>query len=91
LTGEGVSKSLTEAAKYLKMSADQGDLEAQFRFGLCLRLGEGVTRDEERALSYFKMSVDRNNVLGQVAFGLCLREHNRQRTFSSLQLIRETR
>jgi TPR repeat protein len=38
--GVGVPKDLTEAAKYFKKSADQGNPLGQLRYGMCQMNGE---------------------------------------------------
>ena len=40
--GEGVEQNYSEAARYFKMSADQGNSHAQCNYGLCLYEGQGV-------------------------------------------------
>jgi TPR repeat protein len=49
-----------EAAKYLKMSADQGNADAQYSY-----VGEGVWIDPVEAEKYFKMSADQGNALAK--------------------------
>jgi len=53
--GKGVSRDLTEAVKYYRLSADQGDADAQYNLGLCYENGEGVSRDMTEAVKYLSL------------------------------------
>ena len=69
---EGVERKRSEAARYYKKAADQGDSDAQFTYGVCLYEGKGVKQDYSEAARYFKMSADQCNSDGQNNYGLCL-------------------
>jgi TPR repeat protein len=62
---EGPVQSLSKAAEYYRLSADQGNSEGQWRYGDCLRNGKGVTRDPVEAMRWYKRSSDQCNVDGQ--------------------------
>jgi TPR repeat protein len=53
-------------------TADQGNVEAQLKCGLCLFSGDGVPRDRALAAHYFKLAADQGNADAQLAYGLCL-------------------
>jgi TPR repeat protein len=55
-----------------KLSADQGNAEGQWRYGVCLLNGEGVEVDLRMAAHYFKLSADQGNAEGQWRYGACL-------------------
>jgi TPR repeat protein len=59
--GEGVSKNVVEAAQYFKLSADQGNVDAQFNYGLALKKGTGVSENRVEAATYFRLSADQGN------------------------------
>jgi TPR repeat protein len=63
-----------ETARSLKFSADQGNADAQYRYGVCLREGIGISRDLQGAARYFKLSADQGNADGQWLYGLSLRD-----------------
>lgn len=55
MEGKGVSKNYKKAHKYLKMSADKGDVEAMFKFST-------LTQDENESIEYLmKASQDETN------------------------------
>ncbi len=45
-TGEGVLKDATEAARWYRLAADQGDAKAQINLGLMYAFGYGVLKDD---------------------------------------------
>jgi hypothetical protein len=61
-----------EAAVCFKRSADHGNSEGQFRYGLCLEFGKGVPIDLVSAADYYKKSAEQGDEQGQLKYGLCL-------------------
>jgi TPR repeat protein len=59
--GEGVPKNLVEAAKYFKLSADQGHAAGQNNYGFALKYGEGVPKNLVESAKYLKLSADQGN------------------------------
>jgi TPR repeat protein len=45
------------------MSADQGDPDAQFAYGMCLKHGGRTGADLEKAAEFFKLSADQGHEL----------------------------
>jgi TPR repeat protein len=70
----GVSIDVVAAARYYKLSADQGHSAAQNAFGLCLCQGTGISIDFVAAAKYFKLSADQGHSNGQNNYALCLQE-----------------
>jgi serine/threonine protein kinase len=58
---------LTEAAKYYKMAADQGDARCQVNYGLCLKNGDGVSKNFNGAAKYYRMAADQGFELAEEA------------------------
>jgi TPR repeat protein len=56
--GLGIERNAEEAVKYYKLSADQGDADAQFNYGHCLQNGLGIETNVEEAVKYYKLSAD---------------------------------
>jgi len=56
LAGIGVPKDLTEAAKWYRMSADQGNEVAQFYLGNLYAKGNGVPKDYAEAYKWYLLS-----------------------------------
>jgi hypothetical protein len=54
----------------LKLSADQGNADAQVRLGLFYEFGRGgLTKDDREAARLYKLSADQGNAVGQVKLG----------------------
>jgi hypothetical protein len=71
----GVVENTEQAATCFKMAADEGHIQAQVSYGLCLRHEIGVAYwDAEESMRYIKMAADRGNADGQFTYGICLEE-----------------
>jgi TPR repeat protein len=70
--GDGVTQNIGEAAKYFKLSTEQGNPNGHYLYGLALRNGIGVSQNLAEASKYFKISADKNNSHGQYLYGLTL-------------------
>ncbi|MGH7239728.1 MAG: TonB family protein, partial [Candidatus Saccharimonadales bacterium] len=55
--GEGVPKDDTQALFWLKKSANQGFVKAQFKVGYVYDTGEGVAQDHEAAQQWYKKAL----------------------------------
>jgi TPR repeat protein len=62
---------LREATHFLKLSADQGNAEGQWRYGVCLQKGDGISKDLRGAAHYYQLSADQGNAFGQLRYGVC--------------------
>ena len=69
--GEGVSQSLTEAAKMYQKAAAQGYAYAQFNLGVCYGKGEGVQQSDAEALKLLQKAAAQGYTIAQQ----CLRDH----------------
>jgi len=69
--GIGCEKNVNEAARWLRVSADEGNAVAQCDLGLCYEKGEGVSRDLTEAVKYYRLSADQGNATAQCNLGLC--------------------
>jgi TPR repeat protein len=58
---------LSEAARYYKLPADQGDCSGQLNCG-CLENGWGVDKNLIEAAKYYKLSADQGNFDAQVYY-----------------------
>ncbi len=54
--GEGVPASMTEAAKWYRSGAEQGDSTAQARIGNMYAAGEGVSKDPVEAFAWLDLA-----------------------------------
>ncbi|KAH0794785.1 sel1 repeat family protein [Histomonas meleagridis] len=58
---EKITKDLQENPIFLKSQAEEGDVDAQLKYGRMLLMGEGVVADMEAAAKYLKMAADQGN------------------------------
>jgi TPR repeat protein len=66
------SNLMKQSADDLKVAADQGIVEAQFHYAVCLHQGEGVEIDFKGAAHYFKLAADQGFAAAQNKYGDCL-------------------
>jgi len=64
-----VSHDDTEAAKWYRLAAEQGDLEAQQTLALVYSMGQGVQQDYAEAAKWYRPSADRGIASAQQALG----------------------
>jgi hypothetical protein len=76
LNGNGIPVDKVRAAHYFQLSADQGDLNAQFSLGAMLHTGDGILVDKVRAAYYFQLSADQGKSSAQFNLGVMLLNGN---------------
>lgn len=54
----GIHKNRSEAAKYLKIATDMGDLQSMRKYREMLYNGDGVKKDRKTAANYYKIDAD---------------------------------
>eukprot|EP00825_Cyclidium_porcatum_P037532 TRINITY_DN4162_c0_g1_i8.p3 TRINITY_DN4162_c0_g1~~TRINITY_DN4162_c0_g1_i8.p3 ORF type:complete len:117 (+),score=33.51 TRINITY_DN4162_c0_g1_i8:226-576(+) len=82
-----LKKIYSQAFKYYKLSADQGNSNGQNNLGYCYANGKGTEQDLEmafKAFKYYKLSADQGNANGQYNLGYCY--DNGQGTEKNVQL-----
>jgi TPR repeat protein len=57
------------AAHYFKLSADQGNADAQYSYGIAFAIGQGIGIDKSLAAHYYKLSAAQGNADAQLAYG----------------------
>lgn len=62
-SGEGVEQSSTESAKWYRLAADAGHVEAQKRLGFLYATGKGVDQDYAEAEKWFRKAAE-NGAIG---------------------------
>ena len=63
--GRGAPKDWTEAAKWYREAAEQGNAPAQANLGVLYLDGRGVTNDLVQAYVWFKLSARHGNGIGR--------------------------
>jgi TPR repeat protein len=67
--GRGIGFDQVEAARYYKMSGDQGNAQGQCHYGKCLEHGRGVDRDEVAADHYYLLAASQGVAEAQYLCG----------------------
>lgn len=67
--GDGVSKNLVEAVKWVRMAANQGDAEAQYNLGLAYYLGDGAPKNPAEAAKWWSLAAEKGMALAQFNLG----------------------
>ena len=73
-SGEGVKISQTEAAKWFRLAAEQGIVEAQFELGLRCMSGRGVRESGGEAVDWFRKAARQNFAPAEYQIGICFFE-----------------
>ena len=66
-----MTKDLTEAVKWFRKAADQGNAEGQYNLGVRYLQGEGVAKDATEGVKWFRMAAEQGNSEGQYNLGVC--------------------
>ena len=59
--GEGVAEDDAEAARWLRLAADQGHAGAQYNLGVMYASGRGVPEDDAEAVRWLRLAADRRS------------------------------
>ena len=68
--GQGVTQDYSKAAQYYKLSADQGDADAQNNLALMYYYERCVKQDYKKASKYYKLAADQGNAQAQNSLAL---------------------
>ncbi len=68
--GEGVPKDFSEAAKWYRKAADQGDAAAQLSLAKMYALGNGVPKDVSESISLVRKAAEQGYAEAEVRLGL---------------------
>jgi TPR repeat protein len=69
-TGRGGTQDDAEAARWYRLSADQGNAVAQTKLGQCYAAGSGVAHDDAEAARWYRLSADQGRLIAQYNLGL---------------------
>jgi hypothetical protein len=69
--GRGVPQDKSEAAKWYRRAAEQGNADAQRALGFCYDNGEGVTQDKVAAVKWYRKAADQGDAVAQCNLGVC--------------------
>ena len=68
--GEGVLKDETEAARWYRLAAEQGNAAAQYNLGVMYSNGQGVLKDEAEAARWYRLAAEQGLANAQFILGL---------------------
>ena len=66
---EGVPEDHVEAARWYRMAAEQGDVQAQFNLAEMYSTGEGVPEDDAEAARWYRMAAEQGEIHAQFNLG----------------------
>jgi hypothetical protein len=69
MDGRGVPQNHTEAMRWLRLAADQGDVEAQSNLGNMYIKGIGVKRSIAEAMKWYRRAADQGLAVAQLRLG----------------------
>ncbi len=67
---KGCSQDYTEAMKWYRLAADQGDAWAQSNLGWMYRKGQGVPQDYAKAVKWYRLAADQGDARAQYNLGV---------------------
>ena len=65
------NKNFTEAVKWFRQAAEQGDAKAQYNLGWCYARGEGVEPDDFEAAKWYRKAAEQGHSKAQYNLGMC--------------------
>jgi TPR repeat protein len=68
--GRGVLQDDTEAVRWYRLAADQGNATAQTNLGYMYVTGRGVPRDYAEAVRWYRLAADQGNATAQTNLGV---------------------
>ena len=70
--GLDIAENTKEAAKYFKISANNGNSDSMFYYGMMLYKGDGIIKNTKEAVKFIKKSADLENKLASFYYGIFL-------------------
>lgn len=71
LHGQGITKDVPSAIKWLTLASEQGEISAQFNLALIYARGDGVKADQAKACHWFIRAAQHGSTDAQYASGAC--------------------
>ena len=72
--GEGVPQNYTEAVRWTRKAAEQGDVIAQKNLGVFYDRGDGVPQNYAEAVKWYQKAAEQGNAGAQYNLGVCYEE-----------------
>jgi hypothetical protein len=68
--GFGVPRNDAEAVRWVRLAAEQGDADAQFRLGGMYEYGEGFPENVAEAVKWYRLAAEQGHLDGQLKLGI---------------------
>jgi len=72
----GVAQSYSEAAKWYRLAAEQGDVRAQVSLGMMYKEGKGVAQNFQESVKWYLLAAQQGNAIAQDSLGLMYKQGN---------------
>lgn len=69
--GDGVPQIYSEAVKWFRKAAEQGNANAQYNLGVCYENGDGVPQNYSEAVKWYKRAAEQGDANAQYKLGVC--------------------
>ena len=63
--GKGVTRNFTEAEKWYRLAAAQGNVKAQLSLGLIYEKGYGVAKNSAESIKWYRLAAYQGNAAAQ--------------------------
>src|SRR6266566_3794504 len=67
--GKATGRKLVEAARVIRVRAEQGDAKAQYDLGACYAQGKGVPRDYTESVRWLRKAAEQGDATAQYGLG----------------------
>ena len=67
----GKQNDYSEAVKWYRKAAEQGDATAQYNLGVCYEKGRGVPQDYSEAVKWYRKAAEQGDATAQYNLGVC--------------------
>jgi TPR repeat protein len=72
--GQGVAQDYTEAARWYRLAAAQGNANAQYGLGIMYAKGLGVDQDDTEAVKWHRLAAAQGHAKAQYGLGIMYRD-----------------
>ena len=68
----GKNVNYSEAARYYKLAAERGNIDAMNSYAECLECGNGIEKNEKEAAKWYKLAAEQKHKEAQLRYAYCL-------------------
>jgi TPR repeat protein len=65
--GEGVEQDYSEAVRWFRLAAEQGDPDAQYNLATMYDQGRGVPQDPAAAMKWWRLAAEQGHLAARIA------------------------